>query len=305
MGPVEEFPVVMIEQYEVAAPEPQALVEFAISAVVLPGQVSSFSEEACEEAAKWLQLTRVLQALVRLDQALEGVDAVSLPVNALFETRTSVDQTADSMSDPNAMAEYALQQLAQRDVTPLEGGGFSVKTAVGFVQIVVLSTEVENGSCRLKRVLRIVLPERETWKSLIYGALLSHMLAGPAGPTGQPHNPQVPQTQIIYIETSPARLPPQSVYVCSLDTSITGDRDKIIDDAIGELTGATVENPWFARQACLKVAGFYPGKIDGIPGPLTEAAEEAFKVAHKLSHIDWSSRNFARFILQAVTPRPE
>ncbi|QBF34051.1 peptidoglycan-binding protein [Thalassococcus sp. S3] len=94
-----------------------------------------------------------------------------------------------------------------------------------------------------------------------------------------------------------------TIFVCSINAPISGDMDRIIDDAISDLIfdGPQDQVPksvWKARQLCLYRLGFNPGKIDGKYGRKTKAAERAFSKAFGDVHVNWSSKVFARFVLE-------
>lgn len=95
---------------------------------------------------------------------------------------------------------------------------------------------------------------------------------------------------------------PDTLFVCSINASISGDMEKIIEDAISDLVSNDfqVTEPvsiWKARQLCLYRSGFDPGPIDGIYGNKTKAAEKEFSKAFGGVEVNWANRVFVRFIL--------
>ncbi|MEC9433051.1 MAG: hypothetical protein VYD87_09085 [Pseudomonadota bacterium] len=88
-------------------------------------------------------------------------------------------------------------------------------------------------------------------------------------------------------------------YSCAIDAYVSGPLAQIRADALDDIVGPGAayadDGPevWMRRQLCLRVAGFDPGAIDGIRGPATQAAEQAYAAAHGGVQVDWKSRNFA------------
>ena len=204
---------------------------------------------------------------------------------------------------PAATHEFLERQnaiLRSYGIHPTDDGVLHYRTPRESIFINIEHIEHFHGSFLSKNTIRIVVSEGKSiaghviaglFVVIISSAIISH-------PDGDGNNDPV----LITAEQKP-------LYICFLDTVILGNAESIYENAAVDLlmlkhySNEEKKLVIRSRQACLKAAGFDPGPIDGIDGPLTEGAAEAFSYYHGGIVINWNSVIFLRFLVQSATKR--
>ena len=284
--------------------KPRPAFRVSCGALVLPaeGDKASFSGNATR-IAEHLQYAYLLRSVAILDNAFAN-DHLRHGVRHVTERRT-VPSLHTALDAGIRRSEFfdegaSFHELAQFGLAG--GPDFrTMKTTVGTIEIFVLDYQVIKGSAYLVRTLRFVFPKALDWRGITYGALLSFMIGQYASNTPQSEDIVVGEPNL-HKDYPPIERDTASVYVCTIGAVVVGEPSDIVHAGIMELTVSNDDtNPWFARQQCLHVAGYYNGLVDGVYGPLTAAAEKAYSAAHGNVQINWRSHNFARHVLMQAS----
>ncbi|MFN3314498.1 MAG: peptidoglycan-binding domain-containing protein [Hyphomonas sp.] len=97
--------------------------------------------------------------------------------------------------------------------------------------------------------------------------------------------------------------PTETLFVCSINVEMVGNRNELIQAAVNDLVVAEeisdehLVSVWSARQLCLYRAGYDPGPIDGKYGPKTKAAEQKFSQMNGGIVVNWYSSAFAEYVI--------
>lgn len=163
---------------------------------------------------------------------------------------------------------------------------FRLQVLNGEIRVEIEEFEALPGSLWKKKVVRVFLTDFDEIRRTVIASVFTAMLLSPS-----PVNPN----NGFHINSQEG-----TYFICTSNAEITGGYAQIQEDALKTLSPPNgvdaVASTIKARQFCLAAAGFDPGPIDGIYGPKTKAAEEAYSNAHGGINVDWS-QNFSRHIL--------
>lgn len=261
-------------------------IEYEASSVVLPdrdvGEGEKLGSDSLLHLAYASQKAVVFEAILRtLYFCKIGGELVSLEKLTRFTLYSSFASLPDYQNKylSELGVEYSVDGAYELAIPELE-----LRIIVSFEEI-----DIREGSlfAYIKTRVDVICPKTIV-SNVLGGLILTAILAGP-----------VEDAPLDFLFTNEDG----SHYICTVNHPVPGNPDEIIADAAKLLSTTDFNDEvhkrdvWKARQTCLTAAGFDPGEIDGINGPNTESASEAYTYYFDGVEVNWSSENFARHII--------
>lgn len=193
---------------------------------------------------------------------------------------------AKDAHDPYFMLQSQAKILAQRGVSFGPNVAFSMQLGSYLARGVIHVNVQRVGSASSKTTISIDISDvKEISRNVIAGLILYAITTQPLG------------------GGLVAKTPTETLFVCSINVEMVGDRKELIQSAVNDLVTAEgisdehLVSVWSARQLCLYRAGYDPGPIDGVYGPKTKSAEQKFSIMNGGITVNWQSRAFAEYLI--------
>ncbi|WP_195821913.1 peptidoglycan-binding domain-containing protein [Roseobacter sp. MH60115] len=259
--------------------------------VVLSGSEASDRFTAHRALSEMLPLIGVLHVISKLDRALGHTAPFSAP-------QTYIERCALRDLGDNETVRNRLFHMLREDGLASVADHFEIETACGTLRIEAQFLLSVEGS-HYTEVLFRILPNEETTKGILFGSLLSVLLSlATSFASGTISTSTVPPTEVVLQPSDQLEDVSDTLYICTFGGVVKLEDGGVIEEALRILSNPEDDVEAIqARQACLKALGLYDGEIDGVSGPITEAAQNALIQRYSLSHINWHDQNFSRFVL--------